>query len=300
MISLTVPTRVGPAEAEERAIPFARGRLFRITRQGIRPSWLFGTIHLSDPRVTAFSPALREAIRGARTVALELAPEEGARGEKLFASLGLRGTAKLLAKGPERGDRLLAPGDLKRLEALLAARDLPTSAARVLKPGFLALLLSIPACAAAGEDDDVDTRVGRLGGDAKVRVVGLETADEQISAMTGFAPEIQRDLMIATLDGAPYLEDVHETLIRRYLESRTGAILAISRLGLPIPGLERPLPPIVREAVIDARNRRMRDRALPLLKRGGAVIAVGAAHLPGEQGLARLIENAGYGIEIVE
>jgi uncharacterized protein YbaP (TraB family) len=44
----------------------------------------------------------------------------------------------------------------------------------------------------------------------------------------------------------------------------------------------------------------MRDRALPLLKRGGAFIAVGAAHLPGKEGLLSLFEKDGYEVETVE
>jgi uncharacterized protein YbaP (TraB family) len=44
----------------------------------------------------------------------------------------------------------------------------------------------------------------------------------------------------------------------------------------------------------------MRDRAIPLLSQGGAFIAVGAAHLPGKEGLLRLFEADGYNIEMIE
>jgi uncharacterized protein YbaP (TraB family) len=44
----------------------------------------------------------------------------------------------------------------------------------------------------------------------------------------------------------------------------------------------------------------MRDRALPLLRQGSAFIAVGAAHLPGKEGLLRLLEEEGYRIEMIE
>jgi uncharacterized protein YbaP (TraB family) len=44
----------------------------------------------------------------------------------------------------------------------------------------------------------------------------------------------------------------------------------------------------------------MRDASLPLLQRGAAFIAVGAAHLPGENGLLRLLELEGYRIERLE
>jgi uncharacterized protein YbaP (TraB family) len=48
------------------------------------------------------------------------------------------------------------------------------------------------------------------------------------------------------------------------------------------------------------RNSQMRDRALPILQHGCAFIAVGAAHLPGKDGLLSLFEKAGYQVETIE
>ena len=44
----------------------------------------------------------------------------------------------------------------------------------------------------------------------------------------------------------------------------------------------------------DARNRVMADRMAARLNRGGAFIAVGALHLPGERGLLSLLSQRGY------
>ena len=44
----------------------------------------------------------------------------------------------------------------------------------------------------------------------------------------------------------------------------------------------------------------MRERALPLLAKGGAFIAVGVAHLPGEGGLLRLLEQDGFTVERID
>ncbi|MBI3774645.1 MAG: TraB/GumN family protein [Gammaproteobacteria bacterium] len=46
--------------------------------------------------------------------------------------------------------------------------------------------------------------------------------------------------------------------------------------------------------LIDARNLRMLERMAPRLKEGKAFVAVGALHLPGDHGLLRLLEKAGY------
>jgi uncharacterized protein YbaP (TraB family) len=69
----------------------------------------------------------------------------------------------------------------------------------------------------------------------------------------------------------------------------------------PIPGIaQTQIPKVFVDRLITARTRRMHDRALPLLKRGGAFIAVGAAHLPGKEGLLPLFEKDGFKVETIE
>ncbi len=47
--------------------------------------------------------------------------------------------------------------------------------------------------------------------------------------------------------------------------------------------------------LLDARNVRMAERMQPQLAEGGAFIAVGALHLPGESGILKLLlEDRGY------
>ncbi len=48
------------------------------------------------------------------------------------------------------------------------------------------------------------------------------------------------------------------------------------------------------EQGIDARNHRMLESLLPLLAESPVFVAVGALHLPGEQGLVSLLREHGY------
>lgn len=47
--------------------------------------------------------------------------------------------------------------------------------------------------------------------------------------------------------------------------------------------------------VVD-RNHRMAERMQPYLQQGKVFIAVGALHLPGEEGLLNLLEQQGYAV----
>ena len=50
---------------------------------------------------------------------------------------------------------------------------------------------------------------------------------------------------------------------------------------------------------IDTRNRIMAERMTERLNQGGAFIAIGALHLPGEKGLVSLLKARGYRVEAV-
>jgi TraB/PrgY/gumN family len=69
----------------------------------------------------------------------------------------------------------------------------------------------------------------------------------------------------------------------------------------PLPGVgQAQIPPAFLDWLITLRNQRMRDHVLPLLKRGAAFVAIGAARLPEKEGLLSLFEKEGYEVETIE
>jgi uncharacterized protein YbaP (TraB family) len=289
-------------EADGRTVPFARGRLFRLEKGSSAPSHLFATLHLADPRVIDFSRNVRDAIASSRVVALE-AIEDGPRLRDTLAKDRDELKAALLAPADRRADRLLGAEDFASLETVLVSRGLRKATAGQFKATVLALLLDLPSCAIRTDRTRpyADELVGILARERKIPVVGLETLAEQLTILDGLPRESERDLLVATLRQQDHAEDVVETTIARYEAGEIGALLAFMRASEPWPGTGGArIPPAFLDRLIDARSVRMRDRALPLLEKGGAFIAVGAAHLPGEDGLLRLLETEGYTIVPVE
>src|SRR5437588_9421290 len=54
---------------------FARGLLWRVSKKGVAPSHVFGTIHVADPRLAELPPAVRRAFGGAKSLMLEFLPD---------------------------------------------------------------------------------------------------------------------------------------------------------------------------------------------------------------------------------
>ena len=91
-----------------------------------------------------------------------------------------------------------------------------------------------------------------------------------------------------------------ETLIQLYLARKLPTLWALSLELAEDKERARTVYAEMEKTLINARNRRMRDRALPLLNKGGAVVAVGALHLPGDQGLVALFRSAGFKVTAVD
>jgi uncharacterized protein YbaP (TraB family) len=302
LLQARAPETFSAIETTGRAFPFAQGKLFRLTKGPGAPSYIFGTLHLSDVRATDFSSRVRDALASAEVVALE-AIEDGPRLRESMAKDRGELRAALLAPDDRRANRLLDAKDFAALEALLERRGLRKSVARQYKATALALLLDLPSCAIRTDRSRpyADELIGIIAREKKIRVEGLETLAEQLTILDGLPREAERDLLVATLRQQVHAEDVVETTIARYEAGDIGELLAWTRADEPFPetGTAR-TPPAFLDRLITERNLRMRDRALPYLEKGGAFVAVGALHLPGEDGLLRLLEKEGYAIEPIE
>lgn len=258
----------------------AEGLLWRIEREGVAPSHLFGTVHSDDPRVLLLPTPVRQAFTGADRVVLELVLDG--------AAAGAMATAMVDRAGPGLRTHLPAQ-DYARAERALAARGLPAPLVARLKPwAALAALSQPPPRSGLVLDLKLYTEAVQAGRP----VFGLESAAEQVEAFESLPQADQIALLrdtVAQLDALPALfEEMIEAWLARDL-ARLGA-LADQRSGaVPQEVYER-----FYAALLDHRNARMAERLAPHLAAGGTFAAVGALHLPGKGGLIERLETAGW------
>lgn len=287
-------------EAEAAAVPNGEGRLFRIEREGVAPSFLFGTMHLSDPRVLDIAGPAEDAFAEAGTLVVEtvdLADENA-----VAAALLMRSDLINLPRGTQLLD--LVPEDRRTmLEEALGEAGVPAGSVGTLQPWFVTVALAMPPCEVARQAEGLDVldlalmRRAEAGGMA---VEGLESSAEQMEALASLPFDLQAENLVAVLELKDRLPDVFETMVGLYLDGRIGAIA---------PTIERIAPSgtdaassaavytAFEEAVVTKRNILMAERAGPILERGGAFVAVGALHLPGEEGLVELLRSEGWQVE---
>lgn len=282
------PANAAPTDATAAAPPF-----YRV--EGVRGAdlLLLGTLHFGPPEGWTLSHAVQRGLAQADGFVLEvdLRREDSARLGDLVAALAVLPPGRRLRDLVEPETAAL----LDAQDARLAALGFPRGARDGRAPWYLATALVELPVAANGWSlaASVDLQVlGSVGGRP---VLGLETAEEQLRMLAGLPPAIQ-DLMLrdtlARLDDAPASL---RALARAWQAGDETTLEAHAREGVDaLPGLTA-----FYETLLDERNRRWVPKLRALLDdpaQAGEthLVAVGALHLPGRQGLVALLREAGY------
>ena len=290
-------------EAKAAKVENGEGRFFRIETAGAAPSYLFGTMHLGDPRLLALPAPVETAFAGSDRLIIETTDilDQIKMAGALFADPSLT----TLAAGKTLAD-YLDEGQQEKLEAMLSAKGVPLQAVERLQPWFLSSGFMLPDClkeAPGGIPLVLDTDLAAAAKRSGKPVEGLETAAEQLKSLAAIPIKEQMDGLVALLAAEDRLDDVFETMIALYLGEHVSTILPAIEAAVPDGGM------LVgsgegygsfEEKVITERNFRMADRLEPYLKRGGSFVAVGALHLPGEKGLVALLRERGFAVTRVK
>jgi len=273
--------------------------LWRVSREGIADSYLFGTVHMTDERVTNLPKKARTAIQNASVVALEVADVA----PTALATAIAKSPTLMMFEDDRRLDLLISPESFEIVKRQLEAARLPSAFAGRFKPWVVSMLMAVTDCERKRLTNGkpvVDMKIADIARKKKIPVVGLETVEAQLEAAASVPMEEQVALLRSSLKLVDRADDLRETILKIYLSRRIGAVLPLQKILAERNGIENISFKGFQEVMVDKRNRNMRTRSLPLLAKGNAFIAVGALHLIGENGLVALFRNAGYHVHPVD
>jgi uncharacterized protein len=278
------------------AVPNGSGIFWKIEhpdRPDAPPSYLFGTIHLSDERLVSLQEPVLAAIRSSRRVALEI---DDFSQRRVSAAMSAIQAETRLPQG-KRLDDLVGGDSVKQLQDALGRRGIQRAAVSNLRPWFAFMMASLPACelsrTALGKEI-VDVRILRTAERAAVGTIPLETLEEQFRSLARLSDADQTAILNAHMKDLSKLDDATETMIQLWLSEDTGTMMAMGRLAFQSSGADISIYDRFETEFLTSRNVVMQKRAISHLNRGGIFIAVGALHLPGEKGLVALIRDLGF------
>jgi hypothetical protein len=264
----------------------AHGLLWEIASPDSPPSYLFGTIHSEDSGVIGLAPAVESAFTGSRQVILEV---------NLDTDAMVTGSTAMLMTDGRRLSEIVGKTLFEQTVAALQSRGIPDVVAERMKPWAAAAVLSMPASKTGRVLDMVLFQRAQQAGKP---LHGLETIAEQLEVFEGLPLDDQVALLRDAVEQFASIDGMNDELLAAYKRQDLAAMVAINEAAMAT-GDQRLAGEFQRRLIVD-RNHRMAGRMEPWLQQGGAFVAVGALHLPGEQGLVSLLRQRGYSVRAVE
>lgn len=290
------PAAYAKLRAEADQVENGKGIFWKIEKAGVAPSYLLGTMHVTDPRVLAMPAPARDAYAAADTVVVE--SDEIADAKKASALILSRPDLAMFSDG-RTITSLIDKEDADRLAEGLKRRGVSLSAVSRMKPWMIASFVALPACELARKASGASYLDQKLAQDALASgktLKGLETMLEQIEALNSLPLEPQIEGLIQTALLGDGIEDVIETMSQLYLAGETGMVIPMMRAAVPETTESGAGYADFEQRIIIDRNHRMAERAVPILDGGNAFVAVGALHLPGKEGLVALLQDRGFSL----
>ena len=255
--------------------------LFWSVQKNDQPAgYLLGTIHSEDPRVLDFSAAFLEDLKANDVFAMELVLDVHT----------LQRLTEYMHYPPGQGlESVIGIERFQSLEAVLADYQVPEGQVSRMKPWAAMMTLSTPP-PDTGFFMDLSLSLRAAGNGLKV--VGLETLEQQLSFLENMPLPMQLSLLDQAIAEAGHVAVVHKQMVDAYLENDLVALQSLSDEQLQ--AVEKSASDYFIESGIHARNHRMAESLLLQLESKRVFVAVGALHLPGEQGLLNILRQHGY------
>lgn len=266
--------------AATRTEDFTRGLLWKIETKGLAPSYLFGTFHTSDPRITTLPCPVEEVFTRTASYTMEVIANG--------AGITSMAEAMYFSEGKKLKDVL---GDALYQETLRSVRGsdgAPGVAIDNMKPWAVMMMLSSPR-PGSGLFLDMALQLRAIYGNKPT--YGLETMREQIAVFNDMTLDDQIVLLRDAVQSAQRAQEAMEEITQAYLKRDLGALLTLSEKYKPE---DARIYADMMDRLLVQRNINMATRMRARLQEGNAFIAVGALHLPGNTGLLHLLRDAGY------
>ena len=259
---------------------FGQGLLWKVTRENLPPSYVFGTIHVADRNVSAQLDKIRDLLADSEVFIMEAIPEPG--------GIALLRQMMFFNDGTKLQDVISADLYAKTL-AVLSAYHLRETDVSAMKPWAAYLTMSYPADMGL----ILDQQLLRLARETEVTAGGLESMVEQGNLFNSFSLADQVRLLTDAVCHRELLVDDFAKMISLYMD---GDLAGLFSYGQRYSFSDNTLYETLTEKLLTRRNHLMVERMRPALERGKAFIAVGALHLPGEEGVLALLEQHDFEI----
>lgn len=250
--------------------------------------YLYGTVHLLPDDLSWQKEDMRQAFQESGTIFFEVdtGPDGKIQAAVLASSLGMRSDGLRLSDS-------LDNYQLNLLEAAANNGNLSVASLDAMKPWLATEFLTITAAADAGLSSDLaaDEALKSRAQRGQKNVIYLETTEDQFRASADLPDFVQMDVLTETLENYNSLGDDMKLIAKSW---------AIGRTDFLTDELVKPMKaraPEVFNALLRDRNRKWSTTLSRFMEDSGTgFVAVGTAHLLGEDSLLEMLREQGYDV----
>lgn len=293
LIILLLLAMFSAAQADSQAdyqgrILHPKGLLWKIEKVGMVSSYLYGTMHVGDPRVVNLAPEVEKAFVEADRFGMEVLMN--------FRAMGVITSGSFFNDGRTLKS-VMDEVDYQRLIDLLEQKfHISEQVVMHMRPWVVLMMLMMPEDTQANSDSALDMVLYRRAATRRIPLLGLETAEEQLDVFESLKIEEQVWMLNKSVEDHGMVEELFPVLLDNYLRRDLAGLVKIQdRYMYP----ESDIDDRFMNELLDKRNIRMVERMQEFLKQGNAFIAIGALHLPGKAGVLHLLEQQGYKVQPV-
>lgn len=255
--------------------------LWKISGPGIsKPSYLFGTMHLLCASDAILSDGLKSVLANCEEVYFEIDISD--------MNAMLNSLKFMRMNDNKRLSDLLDSTSYARVKTYFQehASMLPFSMLERFKPLLISNLIEENEMSCKTTDGMEMVILKELGSQNK-KVHGLETAEFQAGLFDSIPYEKQAENLVNSIDSSENYKKMTDILAEAYRQQNLQKINELT--SQEDPGMQPYM-----DLLLYGRNRKWVKAMKDLLPEKSRLFAVGAGHLPGEQGLIELLRKSGY------
>ncbi len=257
---------------------FGKGLLWKIERDGISPSYIFGTMHIGDKDTDDIARMVKLSLDESKIFVMEALPNP----EDMLALSIL-----MFNIDGSRLDTMIPKFIFDKTTEILNQYRVPEAVVARMKPWAAYITMSYPS----GSDTILDLKLLEMAQLNGAELIGLESLQEQISIFNTMEQDDQLRILMDTV--------CHYDVVQRDFEVMKSMYIQRDLKGMYVYGQrysfgEDALYEELTQKLISERNRTMVERLEQTMEMGNVFIAIGAMHLPGEVGVLNLLEQQNY------
>ncbi len=267
---------------------YDHGKLWEVKKDNGPKSYIFGTMHSKDSRILHLPGVVMQALNRSNVFMMETTLSQ-----KATAQI----QAMMLAPAGTNMNKLLGPERIQRLKPIVAEYNMPLESLQRLKIWATASILSQPASSRMQEGEQLkllDRELEKLARAQGKAVVALEQATDQLNIFDELSTDAQLELLDSAIKNHAELDAEIEKLTQYYLRGETGWFFCNMEDDLKAASSE--IQNFVLNKLIIDRNHHMAEGIIDQISKTPGFVAIGALHLPGDEGVLKLLEIEGFSI----